>query len=475
MKKLLIPIVAAFFLYSCDIASFDDNLNQNPNFPSEFSAPQLMANAMLSLPELSSSPQGEYMAQYLSKTDYVDNSLYPAGGTSFYWLYEEPLINLQKVIDNSEKANEVAVSKILKAYYFWHITDRWGPVPFSEALQGTEDFTPAYDKQAAIYESLFAMLEEANQMIEAGEGLENDIMYDGDMQKWVRFSNTLRLLMALRLSEVDAAKAEAEFNQALDAGIMESNEDNFVFQHFANANNQNFWYGRIIEDGVRWWAVSEGMMQLMKPVNDPRLSVYADTTVADSVDVNPDPDAAQYEPIDTYVGLPFGTTGDIVLNQYSLLGKDIHAQDAPVYLVTYAQVLFARAEAAVRGWTTENAETLYNEAVTASIEQWTGDTAGTTAFLGQAGVEYNPASQAEAVEQIATQRYVHLFMNGYEAWAEYRRTGYPDIMANPLGREVPLRQSYPADEELNNTENYNEAVGWLENGNTLYSPLWWDK
>jgi hypothetical protein len=173
--------------------------------------------------------------------------------------------------------------------------------------------------------------------------------------------------------------------------------------------------------------------------------------------------------------LPYGTTGTINLSDYSLLGDVIHAQDAPVYLVTYAQALFAKAEAAKRGWIPggdAEAELNYNLAIENSILQWTGDTSGVSAFLAQPQIVYNPTT---AIEQIATQRYVHLFMHGYEAWAEWRRTGYPDNLVSPNGNAVPLRQMYPSDEALNNAENYKKAVSNLENGNSLYSPLWWDK
>jgi hypothetical protein len=278
MKKLFISLIAVLFISSCDLVSFEDDINKNPNLPSEATPSQLLANAMLYLPDLSSSQTGVIMVQHLSETQYVDASLYPVGGTSFYWIYEDPLINLQTVINNSENANEVAAAKILKAYYFWHITDRWGAVPFSEALQGIEDFTPVYDSQQSIYNDLFVMLEEAVSQINTSGTLESDIMYGGDMEKWVKFGNTVRLLMALRLSEVDPATGQQEFVEALNGGIMESNEDNFVFQHLANANNSNYWYEQIVEPPIReWWALSEGLVQLMRPVNDPRLPVYGDT------------------------------------------------------------------------------------------------------------------------------------------------------------------------------------------------------
>lgn len=465
MKKLLIPFtIIALLVNGCDITSIDDDINKNPNLPSDASAPQLIANAMLSLPGMSGSEQavqGQYNAQYLSETIYVDGSLYQEATTNFYTWYQGPLVNLQTAIDVSNSTNEIAVAKILKAYFIWHMTDRWGDIPYSEALMGAENFTPVYDTQESIYNSLFALLKEAAGEIEASGSLQSDIMYDGDIDKWITFSNTVRLLMALRLSEVDPQLAQQEFNDALSDGVMTSNDDSFVFRHLANENNENYWYDQVVRTSRDWWALSTGLIGLMQPVDDPRLSFYGDI-----------PRAAENGSTE-YIGLPFGTPEEgIVATDYSLLGEDMYQQDAPVYLVTYAQTLFARAEAAAMGWTGEDAESHYNAAVENSLLQWTGSTEGATDFLAQPEVAYDPAN---AIERISTQRYVHLFLHGFEAWAEYRRTGYPDMMVSPLGRDVPLRQSYTSDEALNNTANYEEAIERQFGGeNNLYGRLWWD-
>src|SRR5690606_35323145 len=115
--------------------------------PSDASGAQLLASAMVSLPGLSSAPQGEFLAQYLAETQYVTASLYPQSSTSFYGWYQGPLMDIQTVLNTSTSANELIVAKVLKAYYFWNVTDRWGDVPYTEALRGAEDFTPAYDTQ----------------------------------------------------------------------------------------------------------------------------------------------------------------------------------------------------------------------------------------------------------------------------------------------------------------------------------------
>lgn len=456
--------MVCFILGSCN--KFDEDININPNLPSKASGTQLIANATLSLPGLSSSPQGEHLAQYLAETQFVTSSLYPEGGTDIYSFYEGPLMDLQIVLDNPEFLtetegsieNQMAVAKILKAYFFWQITDRWGDIPYTESLKGVDNIFPSYDTQEFIYNSLFELLKEANNEIVEGN-ISNDIVYGGDMAKWKKLGSTIRLLMALRISEVDPDKGKEEFNQALNDGIMTSNNDNLSFHHLAEASMQNYWYGQIVNQNREWWALTENLVENMKPKEDPRLQIYG----------NPARSTGEF------VGLPYGTVDGSLLGttDVSLLGSNIYAQDAPVYLVTYAQALFAKAEAAVRGWTGDNPETQYNMAVEQSILQWTGSDAKVEEFLQNSEIVYDSEN---AIKQISTQRWIHLFMNGYEAWAEWRRTGYPDNLISPGGKDVPTRLMYPASESFNNSKNYNEALERQFNGtNGLYGNVWWDK
>ncbi len=456
MRKLHLILACVFLVGACN--NFDEEINRNPNAPSEASGPQLLASAMLSLPTLSSTPQAQFMAQYLAETQYVTASLYPQSSTSFYGLYQGPLINIETVLRNSKANNELIIAKVLKSYYFWHITDRWGDVPFTEALNGSENFTPAYDTQQSIYNALFDLLEEAVETPVVGQ-TSSDIIYAGNMDRWKKLANSIRLLMALRLSKVDASRGQAEFNDALAAGVMDSNEDNFVFRHLADANNQNYWYSQIEVQGREWWALTEGLVNEMKPVDDPRLAVYG----------NPSRETSDY------VGQLYGDTEDFDTEKYSLLGNSIWRQDAPVHLVTYAQVLFAKAEAAKLGWIPggdAEAAAYYNVAIEQSLLQWTGSTNGLAEFLAQPGISYNPA---QAIKQIATQRWIHLFMHGYEAWAEWRRTGYPDNLVEPGGAAVPRRQIYIESEQFNNAKNYTDAVQRQFGGEeSLYGRVWWD-
>jgi hypothetical protein len=466
MKQLSILFTLILVLAGCN--KFDDDININPNQPSSASNTQLIANAELSLPGLSTTPQGEYNAQFLSETEYPNLSLYNQVSFNFYDLYTGPLMNLESVLTSNSYngnegpvANQIAVAKILKAYFFWHITDRWGDVPYTDALKSNANFIPKYDKQEVIYDSLFKLLEDANNMIVTGNII-NDIVYNGDMSKWKKLANTMRMLMGLRLSKINPTKGSTQFNAGLNAGPMTANSDNFVFKHLPEAANQNYWYGQVFGLNRTWWAPSKTLVDKMKPTGDPRLAIYADKTKALPQD---------------YVGLPYGNTSAINKDNYSLMGPAIWKQDAQIHLVTYAQMLFAKAEAAKLGWITGGdavAKTNYDLAIEQSVRQWNNNSiTGLSTMMAHVDVMYDAVN---ALQKIAVQRYIHLFMHGYEAWAEYRRTGYPNDMVSPGGKAVPRRQGYPTQEQFNNTSNYQQAVQTQFGGqDNLTGRVWWDK
>lgn len=469
MKNTFYTIAAICLLSSC--TKFSDAINTDPNNPTRASGTQLIANAELTLPTLSSSPYGVHYPQYLSNTSFSDNSRYVTINFNFYGFYTGPLMNLENAINAQLSANDgpvvnqIAVAKILKAYYYWHMTDRWGPLPYSQALKGKDNFTPAYDSQQAIYNALFTLLDEANAAIVTTNGtIRNDIVYAGDINKWKRLGNTIHLLMALRLSKVDPAKGTAEFTKAVANGIMTGNADNLTYPHLLEQTNENYWYNSFTRLGRNWFALSKPLVDYMLPLNDPRLPVFGNRNNAGN-----------------YVGLEYGkavpNSNDI--NTVSLLGSTLRAQNSPVPLVTYAQALFAMAEAAKLGWIAggdATAKTNYDLAVQNSILQWTGSNTGAAAFLALPGVQYNAGN---ALQLIGYQRWVHLFLHGYEGWAEWRRTGFPALTAAPgaNGDRIPRREAYPTQERANNTTNYTAAVASFPYAGTddLNARVWWDK
>lgn len=450
---------------------FDGSYYQDPNNPSKASGTQLIANAQLFLPSISSNAYGVHYPQYLSLTLFPDNSRYVATNFNFSTWYTGPLMNVEKVLTSTLDGNEgpienqKAVAKILKVYFMWFVTDRWGDVPYTDAWKGMGDITPKYDKQQDIYNHLFTLLTEANDAIQLSNGtIKNDIVYKGNMEKWKKLGNTLRILMALRLSKVDAAKGKTEFATGIANGIFTENGDNLFFPHLAEQSQENFWYNSFTRLGRQWYALSKPLVDYMAPLQDPRLPVFGNKNNAGQ-----------------YVGLEYGkelvTSNEIPL--VSLLGSGLRQQNSPVYLVTYAEALFAKAEAIKLNWLPggdAEAKNNYEEAIKQSLLMWVGSDTEFNNFKNKVGVAYE---STKALEQIGYQKWVHLFLNGYEAWAEWRRTGYP-ILTAPAGANnglIPRREGYPTVEANINKANYLAAVAAFPYGGTdgLNARVWWDK
>jgi hypothetical protein len=477
---------------------FNDNINTNPNLPARASNAQLLTYAINQLPNVIEAPTGLLYVQHWSEKPYTDASRYTIVNYDFYGIYSDALENLQTILDNQNfnvnegsVANQKAVARILRAYFFWHATDRWGDIPYFNALKGKDNFSPAYDRQKDIYYDLMKELKEAAAQIDNGNSVTGDILYNGNMANWKRFANSMRLLMALRLSKADAAKGKQEFADALNSGVFTDNSQNAVYLHLAEAANQNYWYYVVNVQNRPWYWASKTIVDYMQPKNDPRLKIFADTAVNGG-----------------YNGVPYGLDGNAVgtipSSSVSFIGVHVRTQNAPTYVTTYAQVLFALAEANKLGWLTggdAEAKAKYEAGIQASIRQWNrtsfklyndkldkqvekvpysstdqGDTTGLAAYLTQPEVAYKAA---DAIKQIATQRWLHLFMNGYEAWAEWRRTGYPALTPAPNngGVPIPRRQAYPVKEQNINSDNYRAAIAaqpTLNGKDDLNGRVWWD-
>ena len=494
--KLTKYIIGFFILIVTGCTKFDKDINIDPNNPSTASNAQLLTYAINQIPGVIETTHPSLYTQQISDKIFTDNSRYTTVNFDFYWIYSGPLQNLQTILEtksfnvnDGSKANQLAVARILKAYFFWHVTDRWGDVPYFDALKGKDFFTPKYDNQKDIYYDLLKELKEAAAQIDGGNPVTGDILYDGDMDNWRRFANSMRMLMALRLSKIDPAKGKSEFADALSAGPFTSNSQNAVFKHLADEKNQNYWYYVYSIQNRKWVAISEPLVNFMKPSGDPRLPIFADPAVNGG-----------------YVGMPYGISdgATVPANSVSFQGVHLRTQNAPTYITTYAQVLLAIAEANKLAWLPggdAEAAANYYAAIEASVRQWhrksfegyivksppdpdkdynpddAGDITGLAAYIAQPEIVYDPAN---AIKQIAYQRWVHLYMNGYEAWAEWRRTGFPTLSPAPNNNNTPIprRQAYTTTEQGLNETNFNAAVQaqpGLNGKNDLNGRVWWDK
>ena len=482
-------LLAGLLLMTTACNDFGD-MNVNPNNPITPNTGSLLTGATRSIGVLASqvAPGGfnitpAIYVQHFGDIIYVEESRYKTINFSYNGLYGglvaglpgAPLANLQQIINENtnestkksaetygSNANQIAIARILKAYTFQQITDRWGDIPYSQALKGSENFSPAFDKQQDIYTDLFKEWKEAAAQFDGGAPVQGDILFGGDEERWKKFANTLRLIAALRISKADPVKGRQEFNDALAAGVFTSNEDNVQYSFLSDASNENPLYNNYVTTNRKDYALSNTFVNYLKQVNDPRLPYLADPNQSGE-----------------FVGVPYGvfpSQGEPA--DFSLASSKITQQNSPINIMTYAQVLFAEAEAAKLGWTTGNAKALYEAAVKASLQQWMGSgytEAAYTTYIAQPNVAYSDAS---AIERIATQRWIALFNQGTEAWSSWRRTGYPVLKptANTLngGTEIPRRLAYPVTETTLNAKNYAEVIA-RQGPDTQYTRVWWDK
>ncbi|RYZ62612.1 MAG: SusD/RagB family nutrient-binding outer membrane lipoprotein [Chitinophagaceae bacterium] len=486
MKKLVIIAAAGLLMASCN--KFKD-INVSPTQLTSASTKGLLTNSQQALSDLilgntAASRLPALYIQHLAEGPYPASSLYSDRNLSFSGWYTGPLNDLQTIIrynqegnpaaiGNGSNDNQIAVARIMKAYYFLNLTDRYGDIPYSQALKSNEAYSPVYDKQQDIYTDLFKELTEAQAQINAADNkVVGDVLLNGNMDSWKRFANTLRMVMALRLSKVDAAKGKTEYAAADAAGVITSNAQNIAYKFLADdPNNFNPWYNNYSISNRNDYAISTTLTDYMNSKNDPRLPIYGEVlaggvvkglTPGRNVAVNI---PAAYSRIGKYFGGPDATGA----------GKG-----APVVLLSYAQVLFMRAEAAKLGYTAggdAEAKTHYEAAIKASWEQYgVFDQGAYNAYIALPDVAYDAAN---GHRKIMTEKWVHGYLNhSWEAWNDWRRTGFPVLTPATDAvdsRGIPLRLGYPANESTLNGSNYNDAVSRIGGTDDNYGKMWWVK
>lgn len=449
------------------------DLNRNPNSPDEATPEFLFANATEAAISrafgagLHMDVTALWVQHYAEHRFSAEDSYIISDATiSGHWsgFYAGPLQDFQEAIDlavDEGRTDAAATSRIMKAWTYHIVTDLWGDVGYSEALQGRNPAsgnTPGFDPQADVYAALLAELESAQAALTGTTiGLGSaDLIYEGDTDAWQKFANSLRLRLAMRMSEANETMARTEFADALAAGVFTSAADNAVLHYIAGTSNEHpiFEYELARDDH----SVSKTLVDTLLSYADPRLPIYAKPTAAG-----------------TYVGMRNGSTTQPALTAISHIGTFFSRADAPAFVLTYDEVLFLQAEAAERGWTTADPAALYNAAIRAAMLRVGVGTAAIDAYLLRPAVVY--AGGAAGLAQIGLQKWIALYGNGVEAYAEWRRTGFPTLVGGPNasnGGVIPVRLPYPTREASLNADNLQEAIA-RQGGAGLNDEIWWDQ
>lgn len=515
-SKIITGLFLATLLVSSCTKDFEE-LNTNPNSPVDVPAINILTNAQVNAVnhQLGDWPQTYYLGnwcQQWARVQYIDEDRYQVRDMSPYMNgpYTSELKNLQIVLDKTAKSEKTedkslnAAAKVMRAWIFMYLTDVWGDIPYSEALQGfsaTGTLKPVYDTQASIYADLLVQLEEANVALTGttigfGSG---DLFFGGDPVEWRKFANSLKLRLLNRaagtpwsftynmvggttftttaggaaMSDADA-KIGAILANPGQYPIMTSNNDNVSLSY------PGLPYRNPVFDGLYTrtdWAISETMVDWLKARTDPRIHIYG----------QPTPNSVATPPLN-YVGFQNGR-GITAANfpAVSLLGTAVgYDENAPLYVMTYDEVLLIIAEYQMRKGADAAAQAAYEAGIKASFARW-GLTDGSTVYpswgkssitVGSTGYPVNYATYlanplvawggttAQKFQKIVEQKWAAMFGEGVQAYSEARRTGFPERMFEyrlegiygpytNLG--LPIRLQYALSEDTYNTANVSEA------------------
>jgi hypothetical protein len=478
--SIALSITVLSFATSCKKTLVD--INKNPNASENAQPDYLLSGVIKNIADsywgLDNNMDASLLfVQNWSKIQYTDPDRYIYTGSSFQSLwttaYTKGVINLNQIIklaDAQANPNYKGVALVLRSWVFTLLTDQYGDVPYKQAINIDQYLTPAYDTQKDVYFALLDDLKNAQASLDPnGKAVIGDLIYGNktlfpnNIAEWKKFANSLRLRIALRIADREPEKAKQVIAdiQAEGGGYISSNVGTaqLVYDNSPNQNPVSNLF-----DTRNDYRISQTIVNKLFDLKDPRLPVYASPTE----DATPT----------TYVGLPNGLlVGDAAnygFTKTSKPGTYFLAPHAPAVIISYAEVLFDRAEAVERGFATGNAADLYNQAVTASLNQYgiTGSTEIST-YLSQAAVKYDASNYKKS---IGNQKWIALFGQGLEAFAEWRRLDYPQLqpaVAGTLNGKIPVRFIYPGTEQTLNGTSYRAAVA-NQGADVLTTKLWFD-
>lgn len=478
MKNIIRKLLAVSFLMAFLVVGCTDDfeeINTDPDRAKDAPATNVLAFVLRYHSDTfynswNNLNEPESYGGHIAKIQYIDEARYVfrPGTVENKWYYGYIQLNnlyeIRKKAEADGADNMLAVAKILEAMIFQIMTDTWRDIPYFESIKlGDGVLLPSYDTQEEIYPAMLASLEEANTLLNSGSNDnlgDGDVLFDGDTEKWQKFCNSLRLRMAMRISEVDPlgkSTIETIMGNLSANPIMDSNDDNAFFWYPGSTPYQETWY----EDGTGRddHGVADVLIDALKDLNDPRLSIIAKPATEDG----------------EFRGFTIGATAQPALPTISRIGA-IYRDDAAGFspFMRYAEVMFHVAEAAQKGYNVGmSAEEAYEAAVTASCEENGVEAADITAYLAA------DAAYDGTLEQIYWQEWIALFKQGMEAWSLYRRTGVPTTHYVAPGSPYtghntpPFRYPYPNNELTLNGGNSSSFAAEVTD-DFWGKQMWWD-
>jgi len=476
LSKIGVFIATILLTLSCT-KDFEE-INTNPNAPVSVQPRLLLRQVIYDYGEQMSYEgfsAGNLLGQYTAALDFNlfdrHNLKSPQLGGNPWPIFYQNLRDNENILNQSLTKETFTVyegpARIMKAYMVAALTDLFGDVPYTDAFKGKEvTVTPTYDTQEDIYLGEGGILDNLDRGIAAIENysgtipLEGDILFEGDLDNWVRFANSLKIKYLMRISGKQDVSAEV---QALfdEANFIDENIENAVFD-FTDGEPNNFRLARLRIGDFNNFVLSETMNEILSDLNDPRTEIlfrpFGNSELGEFNGLLNGIDASQTS---------------IALADYSLAGTVFRENTGRLdaNFMTSWETYFLLAEAAERGLITGNAKELFETGVTQAFAYWQTDLpddylTGTASF-----------DTGDALEKIITQKWIANMINGYEGWIEYRRTGFPElktISASLNNDLIPVRMPYPAEEEALNSTNFADASSKTD-GNSINVKVWWQE
>jgi hypothetical protein len=472
MKSIYIKgislLVAVCFFISCKKTL---DINTDPNNPTDVAAKYLLPVAQVQLTYTLggdiSRITGNFVQHYgghrNQPLEYNQYDITPATSDGLWSaLYSVVLRDLKAVIDKSKVTGDsmyIGVAQILTAHTFSVLTDLFGDIPFSAALQDGNVISPAYDKQENIYPALITMIESGIANVKSGKGTKpgtDDLIYQGVMANWERYGNSLKLRLLNHLSKKTPAAAATFLNT--NPLLITTNAQNAKVTYGEASNNANPIYGFDELSGRKDMAVSSTIINKMKALSDPRIPVF----------FNPVKNGAL---AGQYIGnAPGNDDDDSGEGKYSRIGSAYASSTSPVLLMSAAEVQFIIAEVRLREGKNAEAATAYNAAITRDFEYL--GVSGVAAYLAKPEVAFN-----NTLQRIIEQKWITMFQAPYEAWTDWRRTGFPVLSPASVNRTnniIPRRLTYPQLEINLNRSSLEAGPGVPVPYESLKQRVWWD-
>jgi len=461
------------------IDEFGD-LNVNPGIVAEANTAALLTNVISGMGGEAWQVNPGLYAQLYSETQYTDVSRYTRNQPDYGGYYSGVLYDLVNIIKlntdpetaakaavNGSNANQIATARILKAWWYLRVTDQWGDIPYFQALNFNGQIP--YDKQQDIYTDLFKELKQAAGQFDGGATVKGDILLDGNIAAWKKFANSLRMIMALRLSSVDAVKGKTEFLDAMGSagGYLTTNADDILLV-YPGGNYSSVFYSYYNITLRSDYALSKTVTDLMNPNGDRRINAWGSSTVGFAYG------------LERNDAIAFSSANP---NWARIMNPAIRTATQPMPIITSSQVTLARAEAAQRGWTAEVAATLYRTGIELNWRQWgVYDATAFNAYMLTVPVALTAGTE---LQKIITQRWLAAFPDGLEAWDIYRSTGFPVLTPAPgtiapagTTKIIPIRMGIAQTHFDLNNANTNAVADIYKVGgekDSQFGKMWWVK